>query len=76
MDYRSVLDEVESWPVDDRIRLVQDVWDRLRDQGHEPDLTEEMKAEVDRRIEELDSNPDAGIPWDEARARALGRIRK
>jgi putative addiction module component (TIGR02574 family) len=76
MDYQAVLNEVESWPVDDRVRLVQDVWDRLADQGYEPELTAELKAELDRRIEELDRNPDAGIPWEEVKARVLGRLRK
>jgi hypothetical protein len=28
------------------------VWDPLADQGYEPELTEEMTAELDRRIEE------------------------
>ena len=64
MDYQAVLGEVESWPVDERIRLVQDVWDRLSDLGHEPGISEEMKAELDRRIEEMDQNPGAGVPWD------------
>jgi putative addiction module component (TIGR02574 family) len=54
---------------------VQDVWDRLEDQGHEPEFTEEMKAELDRRIAELDRNPDSGVPWDEVKARVLGRLR-
>jgi putative addiction module component (TIGR02574 family) len=76
MDYQSVLNEVETWPIDDRIRLVQDVWDRLVDQGDEPELTEEMKAELDRRIEELDHNPAAGLPWNEVKARVLGRLRQ
>ena len=76
MDYQSVLDAVETWPMDDRIRLVQDVWDRLVDHGYEPELTEEMKAELDRRVEELDRNPGAGVPWEEAKARVLGRLRK
>ena len=76
MDYQSVLNEVESWSVDDRVRLVQDVWDQLADQGYEPELTEEMKAELDRRIEEMDRNPDAGVPWAEVKARVLGRLRK
>jgi putative addiction module component (TIGR02574 family) len=75
MDYQAVLSEVESWPVDDRIRLVQDVWDRLVDQGYEPELTEEMKAELDRRIEEMDQNPELGVPWEEVKARVLGRLR-
>jgi putative addiction module component (TIGR02574 family) len=74
MDYQTVLSEVESWPVDERVRLVQDVWDRLVDQGHEPGLTEEMRAELDRRIEEMDRNPDAGVPWEVVKARVLARF--
>ncbi len=76
MDYQSVLNEVETWPTDDRIRLVQDVWGRLVDQGYEPELTEEMKAELDRRVEEMDRNPGSGVPWEEVKARVLGRLRK
>ncbi len=76
MDYQSVLNEVETWPIDDRIRLAQDVWDRLENQGYEPELTEEMKAELDRRIEEMDRNPDAGIPWEVAKARVLARFQR
>jgi putative addiction module component (TIGR02574 family) len=76
MDYQTVLSEVETWPIDDRIRLVQDVWDRLADQGYEPELTEEMKAELDRRIEEMDRNPGAGIPWEAAKARVLARLQR
>ena len=44
MDYQSVLNEVEAWPISDRLRLVEDVWDRLGDNGNQPELTEELKA--------------------------------
>ena len=74
MDYQTVLSEVESWPVGERVRLVQDVWDRLPDQGDGPELTGEMKAELDRRIEEMDRNPDSGIPWEVVKARVLARF--
>jgi putative addiction module component (TIGR02574 family) len=76
MDYQSVLNQVETWPIDQRIRLVQDVWDQLADQGLEPELTEELKAELDRRIEEMDRNPDAGIPWEAAKAHVLARFQR
>ena len=46
MDLTTVLHEVDSWPVDDRIQLVQEVWDRLVDQGLEPGLTEAQAAEA------------------------------
>jgi putative addiction module component (TIGR02574 family) len=75
MDYHTILSEVESWPLDDRIRLVEDVWDRLVDLGYEPELTEEMKAELDRRGAELDRNPELGVPWEEVKARVLRRLR-
>ena len=39
MDLETVLTGVDTWPIEDRIRLVQEVWDRLADQGHEPELS-------------------------------------
>jgi putative addiction module component (TIGR02574 family) len=74
MDYQAILLEVEALPIDDRMRLVQDVWDGLVEHGHEPELTEELKTELDHRIEEMDRNPDAGIPWEIVKARVLGRF--
>jgi putative addiction module component (TIGR02574 family) len=76
MNYQSVLSEVQTWPIEERIRLVQDLSDRLVDEGHEAELTEELKAELDRRIAELDRNPDVGIPWEMVKDRALERFRK
>jgi putative addiction module component (TIGR02574 family) len=77
MDYQAVLDEVESWPVGERARLAQEIWDRLAaDQEGRGDLSDEMKAELDRRVEELDRDPGSGVPWEEARDRVLGRLRK
>jgi len=48
MDLKTILSETDSWPVEDRLRLMRDLWDRLVDQGYEPELTEEQKAELDR----------------------------
>ncbi len=76
MDYQTVLDVVESWPVDDRVRLVQEVWGRLPDQGYEPGLTEEMKAELDRRLAAHRADPQAAIPWEQVESEALARLRR
>lgn len=32
-DHQSRLSEIETWPIDERSRLVQDVWDRLVETG-------------------------------------------
>ncbi len=76
MDLDAVLSEVERWPVVDRIRLVQEVWDRIEVQGQGPELTDELKAELDRRVEEMDRNSDAGVAWELVKARVLARLRQ
>ena len=74
MDLQTVLTEVDTWPIEDRIRLVQEVWDRLAGQGHEPALSDAMKAEVDRRLAVHTANPEAAIPWAHVEAEALARL--
>ncbi len=76
MDFNTVLTEVADWPAGDRIRLMNELWDRLVDQGHEPDLSDEMKAELELRLEEDNSAPDDVVPWEEVRAQALARIQR
>ena len=76
MDLQSVLAEVGSWPEADRLQLIEEVWDGLSDDGAEPEPSEELKAELDRRVEEMDRNPETGISWEVAKACVLERFRK
>jgi putative addiction module component (TIGR02574 family) len=76
MDLQAVLAEVDSWSIEDRIRLVQELWDRLSDQGHELDLSDAMKAEIDRRLAAHATSPEAAIPWEQVEAEALARLRR
>ena len=32
------------------MRRVQEIWDRLVDQGYDSELSEDLKAELDRRL--------------------------
>ncbi len=76
MDLQAVLSEIDSWPIEDRIRLVQEVWDRLGDRGHGSELPEPMKQEIDRRLAAHAANPLAAIPWEQVEADALARLRR
>lgn len=76
MDFKAVLTEVQSWPAEDRLRLIEVVWDGLSDAGTEPELSDDLKDLLDRRLEALDRNPDAVIPWEVVEARALERFRQ
>jgi putative addiction module component (TIGR02574 family) len=57
MDLSTVMTAVGSWPVDDRLRLMEEIWDQLADEGYEPELTDELKAKLERRLASLDANP-------------------
>jgi putative addiction module component (TIGR02574 family) len=73
MDVPSVLREVDAWPVQDRMLLVQELWDRLVDQGYEPELWENLRDELDRRLAADEAAPDDAVSWEEVKAEALKR---
>jgi len=58
MDLPSVLREVDTWPVEDRMLLVQELCDRLVDQGYEAEISEELRDELDRRLGADEAAPD------------------
>ncbi len=64
MDLSTVLTAVGSWPVEDRLQLMEEIWDRLADEGYEPELTDELKAKLDRRLAALDANPQDVTTWE------------
>jgi putative addiction module component (TIGR02574 family) len=73
MDVPSVLREVDAWPVQDRMLLVQELWDRLVDQGYEPELWENLRDELDRQLAADEAAPDDVVSWEEVKAEALKR---
>ena len=76
MDLPSVLREVDAWPAEDRVLLVQELWDRLVDQAYEPKIWEILKEELDRRLAADDAAPDEVVSWDEVKDEALKRTRR
>lgn len=71
LDLATVLKAVESWSVEDRRELVDRVAEGLPDE-HEP-LSDELKAELDRRIALSEAHPEAARPWDEVYAELRSR---
>ena len=64
MDLEAVLSVVKTWPADIRRRLVEEVRDGLEAESDEPELTEELKAKLDRRLAALDANPRDVTTWE------------
>ena len=66
---RSVL----SLSITERIQLVEDIWDSIAETPEAASLTDEQKAELDRRLESYRLNPNEGSSWDVVRERIGSR---
>lgn len=60
----------------DRLALVEEIWDSLAADLEKLPLTQAQKQEVDRRLAAHRNNPSAAIPWEQVEAEALARLRK
>jgi putative addiction module component (TIGR02574 family) len=61
-------------PLDERVRLVEDLWDSITaDQSALP-LTDEQKAELDRRLDAYEADGNLGRPAEEVISRIRSKL--
>ena len=73
MDITATLNEIASLSVEDRIFLVQAIWDSIAAEQAYPDLTGTQKRELDDRIDDYEMNPDHTLTWEEIKASIKGQ---
>jgi putative addiction module component (TIGR02574 family) len=61
--------------LDERLRLVERLWESLAATPQSIPLTPPQRAELDRRLDNIERDGAVGIPWDEmvTRLRTTGR---
>jgi putative addiction module component (TIGR02574 family) len=64
---------IEALKPAERLELLERLWDSLSDD--EVPLTDAQKAELDRRLEDLDRNPEDSEPWEAVRDRLQRRLK-
>jgi putative addiction module component (TIGR02574 family) len=64
--------EIRSLPIPERFHLVEQIWDSIIEDEGQFELSDELKAELDRRIDADDANPGRGEPWEVVKRRLLG----
>ena len=57
VDITTTLNQITAMPVQDQIELLHQAWDRFIDSGWEPESSDAQEAEFDRRLDDLDANP-------------------
>lgn len=58
-----------------RIALVQEIWDTIAAESPPPLLTEPQRTELRRRVAEDDASPDDVVPWEQVKAQTLARLK-
>ena len=52
----------------EQIQHVQDLWDRIAEHPEGVPVSDEMKAELDRRLSAHRADPSSSIPWEQVKA--------
>lgn len=68
MNKISIADILEL-PVQERIRLVELIWDSVAGVPEAVEISPALKAELEVRLAEFEANPEAGYSWDQVRSR-------
>jgi putative addiction module component (TIGR02574 family) len=70
-DTAKTLEDLRKLPIDERIQLVEDLWDSIAEDSLEQDcaISPELAAELDRRLAEYEADPGSALPWEIVRDR-------
>jgi len=71
--------DIERLSPDERLELMEQLWESLRKDPSSVPLTDAQREELDRRLDDLESDIQRGaalgIPWDEVLRRIRSRSR-
>ncbi len=62
--------------IEDRLTLVEEIWDSIAADSAAVPLTESQRVELQKRIEEDDAHPDDVTSWEQIKASTLSRLGK
>ncbi len=67
---------IDRLSVEDRIALAHELWDSAAEEAARAPLGQAQRRELERRLADSISRPDAVVPWEELKARALARAKQ
>ena len=65
------ISELIKLSVEERLQIVEELWDSIADDEESLPVPEEHKRELDRRLADQAANPGVGRPWIEVKKRLL-----
>lgn len=64
---------IDQLSVEDRLRLVEEIWDSIAESVDSMEIPQSYREELDRRLAAMEDDPTAGSTWEEVKTRLLRR---
>jgi putative addiction module component (TIGR02574 family) len=64
--------DIAEMPIQQRIQLVEDIWDSIADMPEAVEIPHWHKQELEKRLEAYHADPSEGSPWQDIKKRILG----
>ena len=62
--------------IEDRLALVEQIWDSIAADSAAVPITDAQRTELDRRIADHEANPDDVVSWEEVKASIAERLKR
>lgn len=72
-DFHSVLGAAQQLPTQDRLRLIEALWDSVPQDADLP-LHEDWGPELEKRVAQIENGTASAVPWTTIRDEALARL--
>lgn len=72
-DVAHTIEELRALSIDDRLKVVEAVWDSLPEEVAVP-ISSAQRAELNRRLDAYEANPEQLLTWDQVLERLRGRL--
>lgn len=56
---------IDDLSIEERLQLLEQLWESLRETPGAAPLTDAQREELDRRLDDLEKSGPEGIPWEE-----------
>ncbi len=67
---------IDRLSVEDRLALVEDLWDSIAEDSAATSLTDAQRAELERRLADHEANPNDVVPWEDVKASITARLNR
>ena len=74
MNIAAALAEIKALSVDERLEIMDAIWESIAAEPVSLEIPEEHRVELERRIANHEADPTKVIPWEEAKAKLLKQL--